>query len=257
MFDAVYVINLATSTDRWASMQRLLAHAGFSDAIRFEAIDGHALGEAGVRALQDKGLLARDLSRFDAACRAGEIGCALSHAAVMRELVEKGVGSALVLEDDVALAGDPVTWRTRCERAHRDLPPGWDLWFLYRCFDVAHRVKRLTKRIVVPWTPLGGAAYAVSERGARKILPALQPLASAIDRIYVEDLVRPGRLEAYAASPLLIEAGTEHPSIINFENPEKGFVVSGVNRPPEYWPREYLAHLGEQAPRRWWQRWYR
>jgi hypothetical protein len=148
----------------------------------------------------------------------------------------------------VVLAGREATWRARCERAFADLPPDWDIWYLYRCFDVEHRVRRTSRRTVVPWTPQGGAAYAVSLAGARKMVAALTPVSSAVDRVYA-DLVQRRKLNAFAASPLLVLPGPE-PSIINRENPSKEWVKNGINRPPEYWPDEYLAHLGEVAPNR-------
>jgi glycosyltransferase involved in cell wall biosynthesis/GR25 family glycosyltransferase involved in LPS biosynthesis len=241
---ATYVINLAQSTQRWQDMQRLLATMGAPEPIRFEAVDGRALGAAGMAALQDAGRLSRDLDGFDARCAPGEIGCALSHAGVLADIVARDLPAALILEDDIELAGAAPTWRNRFKRAFADLPPSWELWYLYRCFDIAHRAQRITARTVVPWRPQGAAAYAVTQAGARKLLAALAPVANAVDRVY-EDVVRERRIEAYAASPLLILPGS-HPSIINSGNPTKGWVRRGVNRPPEYWPEKFLEYLGEE-----------
>ena len=246
MFAATYVINLAHSADRWQAMQPVLAAMGVRDAIRFDAVDGAALGDAGVADFQQRGWLAPGLEGFDAGCRAGEIGCALSHAGVLRDVVQQGWAHALILEDDIELAGNPADWRRRCIAAFADLPQAWDLWYLYRCFDIEHRAQRVTRRTVIPWTPQGGAAYAVSLPGARKLLAALSPVASAVDRTY-SDLVQRRQVDAWAASPMLVVPGAQ-PSIINRANQSKQWVVEGINRPPEYWPRPYLAHLGEAPP---------
>ncbi len=242
----VYIINLAASTARWRDLQPLLDVMAFPRRHRFEGVDGAALGAPGVAALQAEGRLATDLGGFDAKCRAGEIGCALSHAGVLADIVRRECPAALIIEDDIALAGPAATWPRRYRAAMADLPPSWELWYLYRCFDIAHRVERLSPRTVVPWTPQGGAAYAVTLAGARALLAALTPVASAVDRVYAR-LVQARRVAAFAASPLLILPG-EHPSVINRDNPSKQWVENGVNRPPEYWPVEYLAHLGETAP---------
>jgi GR25 family glycosyltransferase involved in LPS biosynthesis len=250
MIANAYVINLAASTARWRDMQPLLDVIGVTNRLRFDAFDGAALGLAGLRAT---GQLADDISGFDVKCQLGEIGCALSHRGVLAEIVRRDLPAALILEDDIALGAAAAHWPERFRRAFADLPHDWELWYLYRCFDIEHRVRRLSPRTVVPWTPQGGAAYAVTQAGARKLLAALTPLTSAVDRIYAA-LVQARDIKAYAASPLLIRPGS-HPSVINRDNPAKNWVKNGVNQPPEYWPDAYLAHLGEALPpRSAWQR---
>ncbi len=243
---ATYVINLAASTARWDGMRPLLKIMGLPNPLRFEAVDGAALGSAGIAALQESGRLASDTSGFDRNCMFGEIGCALSHRGVLEDIVDKKLPAAMILEDDIALDGVAGEWPRRFRSAFRDLPTTWELWYLYRCFDIEHRVERLSPRTVIPWTPQGGAAYAVTLEGARKLMSALSPTSSAVDRVYA-DLVKTRKIEAFAASPMLIRPGS-HPSIINRDNPSKKWVDNGVNHPPEYWPEEYLAHLGEAVP---------
>ncbi len=137
-------------------------------------------------------------------------------------------------------------WRARFEAAGRDLPRDWEAWYLYRCFDIEHRVRRLSPRTVVPWVPQGGAAYALSASGAAIFHRALVPVHNAVDRVYM-DVVKSRAIKAFAASPLLIDPGVQ-PSVINLNNPSKEWVENGVNRPPEYWPVTHLAHLGESLP---------
>ena len=249
MFAATYIINLARSHARWETLQPVLEQMGAANPLRFEAVDGAALDSAALAHLQASGALAATTAGFDPHCAAAEIGCALSHAAVLREIVARDWPTALILEDDIALAPPPRKWAQRCSRALADLPPSWELFYLYRCFDVRHRCRRLTPRVVAPWSPLGGAAYAVTRSGARKLRDALTPLAGAVDRVY-SGLVQQRAIEAYAASPLLIHPG-RHESIIRNNHPTKLWMENGVNRPPEYWPAEFLAHLGEQQPPRW------
>ena len=251
MVSATYVINLERSQERWRDMQPILARMGVANVVRFTGVDGDRLD---IEAAQREGRLPADLGSFDPHCRRGEIGCALSHAAVLWDIVEKRYETAMILEDDVELTGLPLTWRGRARRAFNDLPPEWDIWFLYRCFDIRARVERRTRRTIKPFSPQGCAAYAVTIAGARKLLSHLQPPATAIDRV-ISPLVKSGYLNAYAASPQLIQP-SRHPSLINAGNRNKRWVRNGVNRPPEYWPSFYLAHLGEPPEpwlRRTWQ----
>ena len=243
MFDATYVINLDRSPDRWAHAQRLTNTAGFDKVIRFPGVDGVALGDAGIANLQERGVLATDLSRFDDRVRSGEIGCAVSHASVLRDIIASGMRSALILEDDVDLVGDAATWRSRFEAAYRDLGAEWELWYLYRCFDVEHRVTRLTPRTVVPWVPQCAGAYAVTHRGAQILLDALSPVGNAVDRVYME-VVKSRAIRALAASPMLA-APAAMPSQIRRRNDTRPWSRGGVNRPPEYWPDRFLEGAGE------------
>jgi GR25 family glycosyltransferase involved in LPS biosynthesis len=246
IFDATYVINLDRSPDRWAHIQRVAVRAGLTNVVRVSGVDGALLDDAAIAALQRDGALASDLSRFSAAAQRLEIGCAISHARALAEFVASGLRTALILEDDVDLVGDTASWGLRLAAARADLAESWDVWYLYRCFDIRHRVRRLTARTVIPYTPQGGAAYAVTARGAATLLAALSPIARPVDNVYM-DLVRSRALSAFAASPMLIDPG-HLPSLINERNPARAWVANGVNRPPEYWPERQLAHLGERAP---------
>jgi GR25 family glycosyltransferase involved in LPS biosynthesis len=242
-FEAVYVINLEACAERWASARRQVVAAGLPDPVRWDAIDGGKLSDEDLRNLQREGRVSADLSAFDPRALRGELACALSHVAALEDILARGIRRALILEDDFAIEGEPGPWRERATAAYEDLPEGWEIWFLYRCFDVQRRVRRLSPRTVVPFTPLGAMAYAVTSAGARILLEAARPVGKAIDRVYVEDVVRKRRIRAFAASPPLVVPG-DHPSIINAENPEKQWVEGGVNRPPEYWPDQYKEARG-------------
>jgi GR25 family glycosyltransferase involved in LPS biosynthesis len=244
MFEATYVINLDRSTDRWEALQPVLRAMGVAPAIRWSAVDALELGS--IDALRAAGLIGRELFNFKGPARRYEIACALSHQAVLREIVRTRPATALILEDDVALAGDPVTWLQRCREAYADLPTGWELWYLYRCLDIERRAARLTPRTVRPWMPLGGAAYVVTPAGAERLLEASVPVATPIDWAYAADAVRRGRVAAYAASPRLVLPGAFR-SIIREAVDDDPFVVDGVTVPPEYWPAELVPTLSRQS----------
>jgi glycosyl transferase family 25 len=232
-FAATYVINLPDSTARWEAMTDVLQRTGLPHVIRWEGIDGRRLDEESMRMLRSIGILAEDLSKFTRYTIKEEIGCALSHLGVLKDIARRGLRRALILEDDVVPTGSHADWRQRFARAYADLPRAWEVWFLYRCLDQKDRVTRCTPRTVIPYIPYGAAAYAVSSRGVEKMLRAVLPLSRPVDNTLAEDLVRERRIRAYAASPLLFQPGN-HKSIINANNPEKDFMVDGVSHPPEF-----------------------
>lgn len=94
-----YLVNLDKNPERLESSKRQLDALG----IHFERI----------RAVQGKSLTRDERKRMVASFRSlmacgrrlndGEIGCSLSHVAIYRDMVEKSVGVALVLEDDLVL----------------------------------------------------------------------------------------------------------------------------------------------------------
>ncbi len=232
-FSATYVINLRESTARWDAITEVLRRTGLPHVVRWEAVDGRRLDDDCLRTLQSIGILAADLSKFTPNAIKEEIGCALSHLGVLTDIVRRGLRRALILEDDVVPTAGDEDWRQRFARAYADLPRAWQLWFLYRCLDRKDQVKRRTPRTLIPYLPYGAAAYAVSCRGAETLARAVLPLHQAIDCIFAEDLVKEGRVRAYAASPLLFQPGN-HKSIINANNPQKDFMVNGVLHPPEF-----------------------
>jgi len=232
-FAATYVINLRESTARWEAITDVLHRTRLPHVVRWEAVPGRRLDDDCLRTLQSIGVLAQDLSKFAPKAIKEEIGCALSHLGVLTDIVRKSLRNALILEDDVIPSGIDADWHQRFARAYADLPRAWEVWFLYRCLDRRDQTKRRTARTVVPYLPYGAAAYAVTLRGAEKLARAALPLYQPIDCIVAEDLVREGRIRAYAASPRLFQPGN-HKSIINANNPEKDFMVDGVSQPPEF-----------------------
>lgn len=97
----IFVVNLTKNTERMASMDAQLKGLGL-EYERIDAVYGKTLSKA-ERKMQ--------FASFRSYCAAGyrlydgEIGCALSHLAIYRRMVERGIPMALVLEDDVVLDG--------------------------------------------------------------------------------------------------------------------------------------------------------
>lgn len=97
-----FLINLDRSVDRLKIAQERAVKAGVVFE-RVSGVDGHKISARTKRqsVCWIRSWLARGVKLND-----GEIGCALSHIAIYRKMIEDGVPIALVLEDDVLYLGD-------------------------------------------------------------------------------------------------------------------------------------------------------
>jgi len=95
----IFVINLPEATARRESVERQLHGLGLCYEI-IPAIRGNALSaEATVLNYDDTGFK-RNVGR---SANAGELGCALSHLAIYRIIIDQDISHALILEDDAWL----------------------------------------------------------------------------------------------------------------------------------------------------------
>ena len=98
----VVVLNLKSSTVRRQQIDARLQNLGI-DYHFFDAIDGHLLSAKELERLAPPSSLL-----FDRSLTSGEIGCATSHFAVIRQFVGEEYDFACVLEDDVIPLSDNI-----------------------------------------------------------------------------------------------------------------------------------------------------
>lgn len=134
-FNRICCINLDKRVDKWRQMQSEAKKIGYRwhDKLeRIAAVDGHAI-------LENELLDTREIRREypDDANRnlsAGEIGCALSHITLWRQLAESpGTESTmLILEDDCIFAHSKGRSRfaRACVTAIEQLPEDWSFFYL-------------------------------------------------------------------------------------------------------------------------------
>ena len=170
----IFFLNLDRASDRLAFMQSQAAAAG----VEIERVQG-TLGTAvdtSVRSqfLNEDGSIASHLS-------AGEVGCYASHLKAYREVVDRDLPLALVLEDDVELPAG-LAGILRETVAH--LPAQWDVVKLCNSAEravytlsVLSNGSHLVRFYRQP--PLAGA-YLISNTGARKMLAA-RPRVRPVD----------------------------------------------------------------------------
>lgn len=173
----VYVINLASSTQRMAAMQTQLDGLGLTFE-RVEAVLGKALTADELQVLYDP---ASNRQHFYRPLSPGEIGCYASHLRLWQRMVDESVSAALVLEDDMVLDARVPEMLERLQT----MPGDWDMvkligmrpaeaaraWPLMQGFALVD-CKRL---------PSLTGAYAIRLSGARKLSARAAPFSRPID----------------------------------------------------------------------------
>lgn len=94
-----FVINLDRHPERLASIRGQLQELGMG-YVRIAAVDGAKLSQPQLDEVYDPVMVRRTLGRE---LPRGEIGCALSHLSVYRQMTEQSIPLACVLEDDAQL----------------------------------------------------------------------------------------------------------------------------------------------------------
>lgn len=97
----------------------------------------------------------------------GEVGCFASHYAIWHHMVERGIGSALILEDDFDLQEDFVGRMGSYlrEAEGRD----WNILYVGRS-PMENDAERVSEHLVVPGYTLWTVAYMLRLDGARALL---------------------------------------------------------------------------------------
>lgn len=177
LFQAVYVINMDNDTERLRAVSARLAQLNTT----FERITG----KVGSENRQQTGLLCRQF------CTDGMIGNFLSHITAWRKVVTEGLASALILEDDVVFYPNI---QTVLPAAVAELDTDWDMLVLgchscgqptlfdYGMFSIfGDNNRQFSKHLYYLDTLLGTEAYAVSAKGAQKLLELLPKPVYHID----------------------------------------------------------------------------
>lgn len=175
----IYVISLADEDQRRAEMSDKLSGMGISFTF-FDAIDGRGFS------VDEYPHYHRTLRRLTAGrdLTGGEVGCYLSHKAVMERMLENGDERALILEDDVIFRDDFVSviqaLIKKCDHWHfvRFLGSPKVERSVQRRFLKLHGEHYLTR---LKTTPSGAHAYLIDRSAAKRLLQMMQRNAYPVD----------------------------------------------------------------------------
>jgi glycosyl transferase family 25 len=174
------VINLARAENRREAIARRLNELGAPFEF-FTATDGRALSDAERTKVDDT--RRRRYSRYP--LTPNEIACGLSHVRAMREMLNKGLPMAAILEDDAVLTDDFTDVLKALESGGDD----FDFVFLQTPTKRGKKrafvpLKKITSRNAlgrVKYMNMRATGYVVTRKGAEKFLSQAEPFVHAID----------------------------------------------------------------------------
>lgn len=194
-FDKIFYINLEKDKDRKKYMEQVGKEYNLC-LTRFNAVNG-----------KKQGLINEFLEP-------GQLGCALSHLAIYKQIIEKNWQNVMILEDDITM----TVWISEVPKMLASLPKDWDVvwlgnsrskWPRNTCSiinDPPYDLKDLQKisKYIYKFPgkgdnfPMGLYAYAVSNKGAKKILEEYQ------FKHPIDHLAKYESLEKYMVLPSVI-----------------------------------------------------
>jgi glycosyl transferase, family 25 len=241
----ILVINMTRDVARWNNISSALRKLDLPFA-RIRAID----------ARRKFGLVRSRIPRpyFSAAqgrkLGPGECCTVLSHIAALKRVIRSNTRSAVILEDDAEIDHrfkDFVTGALHDFLCHCDIVKFAGIEYAYTSKTGPILAQSHVVQLIIPMRPtLGTAAYAVTQVGARRLIPALAPISDPIDHMinyyerhhipYAETrpfLVGQGRFPSnviaeLSAIPLTLDAPATVANIIRRHRVYRGIVRSAL-----------------------------
>lgn len=175
----ILVISLAGAEVRRRLMCAQLDMPGLPPHRFLDAVDGRSLEAAELAASYDEPRALRHLGRT---LTLPEIGCALSHLVAYRDIVDRNLSLALVLEDDALLGHQFQRVLGRIIPLLRpDKPQAVLLSHVGRYSAWGGRRVDKTHRLYRPYTAYGSHAYLITRAGAQQMLTLLRPVYTVAD----------------------------------------------------------------------------
>jgi glycosyl transferase, family 25 len=173
-----YVINLEKDAERRASITQQLSHLGLEYSL-FNAVEGRKLSDEALTRQYSKAKAIESYREMTA----GEIGCALSHIGVYKEMLKTQCKHALVLEDDAQLGPElanilnEVVQKFRADDPVVVLLTHVDKYSRWDAINLSAN-KKLVKRYGHWWLAHG---YFITQAAAAKLAAGLMPVWTAAD----------------------------------------------------------------------------
>ncbi|XP_056108269.1 procollagen galactosyltransferase 1 [Rhinichthys klamathensis goyatoka] len=217
-FDEVFIINLKRRDDRRERMLRALREQEIDCKI-IAAVDGKAMNESEINAMGIHMLPGYSDPYHGRPLTRGELGCFLSHYNIWKEIVDRGLKTSLVLEDDLRFE---IFFKRRLQNLMSEVESkglDWDLIYIGRKRMQVDRpekavpkIRNLVEADYSYWTlgymmSLQGAKKLLKAEPLRKMLPVDEFLPVMFNKHPVSDYMEQFEtrdLKAFSAEPLLV-----------------------------------------------------
>lgn len=175
----VFVVNLKRSKYRREFILNYLKEFGI-DAKIHDAVEGNKLN---ISELESSNIYDDEAAHqaFSRSLTMPEIGTALSHIGVYKEILDLNIDRALVLEDDVMFQEGAVR---KIEALLEEVPDDWDIIQLYyRCKDYEEITGNVVRFLSKTCIPVGAPGYIIRNTGAKKLLDNAYPIRYPSDSL--------------------------------------------------------------------------
>ena len=204
----VYLINLDSETERMKTVHEHLEECGFGNYERISASRGGSKNE--------------NISDFALnMCPKGAMGCSASHRKIWKDVIDKDLDMAMILEDDVRFVDGAMD---ELKKTLEDLPGDFDILYIgssgANSFEannftdfilqpiatvLGRKGEKVSDRLVAPLIPFDMHAYIISNNGAKKLF-AKEQVTCLQD---FEVAVTMADVKMYACEPNLARQATE------------------------------------------------
>jgi len=161
-FQHIFCINLDRRKDRWRMCQKEFQKHKIYDVKRISAVDG------------------RDIKEDTSYKHKAQMGCSLSHAKVLEEMIKQKWNTILILEDDLLFVDN--FYELFSESA--SLIPEFDmLYFGGSDRKAPEKINGIISKVTCTATT---HAYAITLPFAKRILPEIRKLKKPVDDLYID-----------------------------------------------------------------------
>ena len=204
VFDKIYIINLKKDVKRLARVKTMMKENNIVGYEIFEAVDGREhkdlISNIQLNVIDNGGYE----SDHNFIRNVGELGCLLSHLAIIQEAKTKNYNSVLIFEDDVILT---TNFLTKFIGNYVELNKPWDMLYL-GCSKVDFFVNKvnISRGFSTIEYCTGTFAYAVKKNAYDIIINEISKLVKPIDICYAKDITP--NIKAIVADPYLAISDT-------------------------------------------------
>jgi GR25 family glycosyltransferase involved in LPS biosynthesis len=200
----IVAINLQHRADRWDALVRRMAAVGIDKITRMPAVDGRKLPAGRIGTLLCPSVECGEAPRSHLSLTPPAVGCFLSHLAVWRWIVRRGLPRVLVLEDDAIPSAEhtPDTFR----KTMASIPADIDHVFLGRIIMGGLAEPATATGLGRMYYFNGTFAYLITPGACTFLLEHLLPMRAHIDHQISGLLVAQRRIyQAHYTDPPLFE----------------------------------------------------